>query len=144
MCPSADTAQKLIRILTCRRSSTPDQWVQFSQSNVAGAQESMRVSQQMREDMSLTRAQVRVSRGSPKGACVGVDKPWIWCCDPGQTGLSSSALSTTGFLNQKLLICPVSCRMSWTNSDGPQSLLCVSATTKRSRRGVSWSGRSGG
>ncbi|TWW65830.1 tektin-2 [Takifugu flavidus] len=40
-------------------SSTPEEWVQFSQSNVTGAQEAMRVSQQRREDMSLTRAQLQ-------------------------------------------------------------------------------------
>uniref|UniRef100_A0A4W6E9M4 Tektin n=1 Tax=Lates calcarifer TaxID=8187 RepID=A0A4W6E9M4_LATCA len=39
-------------------SSTPQEWVQFSQYNIARAQEAMQVSQQMREDMSLTRAQV--------------------------------------------------------------------------------------
>lgn len=41
-------------------SYTPQEWVQFSQYNVARAQEAMQVSQQMREDMSLTRAQVCV------------------------------------------------------------------------------------
>ncbi|KAI3358799.1 hypothetical protein L3Q82_015195, partial [Scortum barcoo] len=40
-------------------SSTPHEWVQFSQYNVACAEEAMRVSQQMREDMSLTRAQLQ-------------------------------------------------------------------------------------
>ncbi|GAA6233241.1 tektin-2 [Lates japonicus] len=40
-------------------SSTPQEWVQFSQYNVARAQEAMQVSQQMREDMSLTRAQLQ-------------------------------------------------------------------------------------
>ncbi|XP_031151618.1 tektin-2 [Sander lucioperca] len=40
-------------------SSTPEEWVQFSQYNVARAQEAMQVSQQMREDMSLTRAQLQ-------------------------------------------------------------------------------------
>ncbi|KAM7384631.1 hypothetical protein PAMA_011809 [Pampus argenteus] len=40
-------------------SSTPEEWVQFSQFNVARAQEAMEVSQQMREDMSLTRAQLQ-------------------------------------------------------------------------------------
>uniref|UniRef100_UPI0037E8A5E8 tektin-2 n=1 Tax=Semicossyphus pulcher TaxID=241346 RepID=UPI0037E8A5E8 len=39
--------------------STPQEWVQFSQFNVARAQEAMQVSQQMREDMSLTRAQLQ-------------------------------------------------------------------------------------
>ncbi|XP_018555153.2 LOW QUALITY PROTEIN: tektin-2 [Lates calcarifer] len=40
-------------------SSTPQEWVQFSQYNIARAQEAMQVSQQMREDMSLTRAQLQ-------------------------------------------------------------------------------------
>nr|XP_046273365.1 tektin-2 isoform X2 [Scatophagus argus]XP_046273366.1 tektin-2 isoform X2 [Scatophagus argus]XP_046273367.1 tektin-2 isoform X2 [Scatophagus argus]XP_046273368.1 tektin-2 isoform X2 [Scatophagus argus]XP_046273370.1 tektin-2 isoform X2 [Scatophagus argus] len=40
-------------------SSTPQEWVQFSQYNVARAQEAMQVSQQMREDVSLTRAQLQ-------------------------------------------------------------------------------------
>ncbi|KAM9340193.1 tektin-2 [Symphorus nematophorus] len=40
-------------------SSTLQEWVQFSQFNVAQAQEAMQVSQQMREDMSLTRAQLQ-------------------------------------------------------------------------------------
>ncbi|KAI4818338.1 hypothetical protein KUCAC02_011682 [Chaenocephalus aceratus] len=40
-------------------SSTPQEWLQFSQYNVACAQEAMQVSQQMREDMSLTRAQLQ-------------------------------------------------------------------------------------
>ncbi|KAA8586201.1 hypothetical protein FQN60_007770, partial [Etheostoma spectabile] len=40
-------------------SSTPEEWVQFSQYNVARAQEAMQVSQQMREDTSLTRAQLQ-------------------------------------------------------------------------------------
>nr|XP_020453202.1 tektin-2 [Monopterus albus]XP_020453203.1 tektin-2 [Monopterus albus] len=40
-------------------SSTPQEWVQFSQYNVARAQEAMQVSQQMREDMSLSRAQLQ-------------------------------------------------------------------------------------
>ncbi|XP_067468445.1 tektin-2 [Thunnus thynnus] len=40
-------------------SSTPQEWVQFSQYNVTCAQEAMQVSQQMREDMSLTRAQLQ-------------------------------------------------------------------------------------
>ncbi|KAG8004943.1 Tektin-2 [Nibea albiflora] len=40
-------------------SSTPQEWVQFSQYNVACAEEAMHVSQQMREDMSLTRAQLQ-------------------------------------------------------------------------------------
>nr|XP_020497969.1 tektin-2 [Labrus bergylta] len=40
-------------------SSTPQEWVQFSQMNVARAQEAMQVSQQMREDMNLTRAQLQ-------------------------------------------------------------------------------------
>lgn len=44
----------------CCSSSTPQEWVQFSQYNVARAQEAMQMSQQMREDMSLTRAQVNV------------------------------------------------------------------------------------
>ncbi|KAM8841576.1 tektin-2 [Spinachia spinachia] len=38
-------------------SSNPQEWSQFSQYNVARAQEAMQVSQQMREDMSLTRVQ---------------------------------------------------------------------------------------
>ncbi|XP_044028795.1 tektin-2 [Siniperca chuatsi] len=40
-------------------SSTPQEWLQFSQYNVARAQEAIQVSQQMREDMSLTRAQLQ-------------------------------------------------------------------------------------
>ncbi|XP_059205556.1 tektin-2 isoform X2 [Centropristis striata] len=40
-------------------SCTPQEWVQFSQYNVARAQEAMQVSLQMREDMSLTRAQLQ-------------------------------------------------------------------------------------
>ncbi|KAG7233709.1 hypothetical protein INR49_006690 [Caranx melampygus] len=40
-------------------SSTPQEWLQFSQYNVARAQEAMALSQQMREDMSLTRAQLQ-------------------------------------------------------------------------------------
>ncbi|XP_058474357.1 tektin-2 [Solea solea] len=40
-------------------SSTPQEWHQFSQYNVARAQEAMDVSQQLREDMSLTRAQLQ-------------------------------------------------------------------------------------
>ncbi|XP_037651718.1 tektin-2 [Sebastes umbrosus] len=40
-------------------SCTPQEWVQFSQYNVARAQEAMQVSQQMREDMSLSRAQLQ-------------------------------------------------------------------------------------
>uniref|UniRef100_UPI003AAA29FB tektin-2 n=1 Tax=Centroberyx gerrardi TaxID=166262 RepID=UPI003AAA29FB len=40
-------------------SSTPQEWVQFSQYNVARAQEAMQVSQQLREDASLTRAQLQ-------------------------------------------------------------------------------------
>lgn len=38
--------------------STPQEWVQLSNHNVVQAEEAMRVSQQMREDMSLSRAQV--------------------------------------------------------------------------------------
>ncbi|KAM4725026.1 tektin-2 isoform 2-T2 [Anableps anableps] len=40
-------------------SSTPQEWAQFSQHNVARAHEAVRVSQQMRADMSLSRAQVQ-------------------------------------------------------------------------------------
>nr|XP_019964960.1 PREDICTED: tektin-2 [Paralichthys olivaceus] len=40
-------------------SSTPQEWVQFSRYNVARAQEAMQVSHHMREDMSLTRAQLQ-------------------------------------------------------------------------------------
>ncbi|KAF0024326.1 hypothetical protein F2P81_023128 [Scophthalmus maximus] len=40
-------------------SCTPLEWVQFSQYNVARAQAAMQVSQQMREDMTLTRAQLQ-------------------------------------------------------------------------------------
>ncbi|KAM3595709.1 uncharacterized protein V6R79_001432 [Siganus canaliculatus] len=40
-------------------SSTPLEWLQFSQYNVTHAQEAMQVSQQMREDMSLTKAQLQ-------------------------------------------------------------------------------------
>ncbi|XP_040909686.1 tektin-2 [Toxotes jaculatrix] len=40
-------------------SSNPQEWVQFSQYNLARGQEAMQVSQQMREDMSLTRAQLQ-------------------------------------------------------------------------------------
>lgn len=39
-------------------STTPQEWLQFSQYNVARAQQAMQVSQEMREEMSLTRAQV--------------------------------------------------------------------------------------
>lgn len=39
-------------------SSSPQQWAQFSQYNVARAREAVLVSQQMRENMSLSRAQV--------------------------------------------------------------------------------------
>ncbi|XP_008299313.1 tektin-2 [Stegastes partitus] len=40
-------------------SSSPQEWIQFSQYNVARAHEAMQASQQMREDMSLTRAQLQ-------------------------------------------------------------------------------------
>ncbi|XP_049459206.1 tektin-2 [Epinephelus fuscoguttatus] len=40
-------------------SSTPQEWVQFSQYNMTRAQEAMQMSQQMREDMSLTIAQLQ-------------------------------------------------------------------------------------
>ncbi|KAE8282507.1 Tektin-2 Tektin-t Testicular tektin [Larimichthys crocea] len=40
-------------------SSTPQEWVQFSQYNVACAEEAMHLSQQIREDTSLTRAQLQ-------------------------------------------------------------------------------------
>ncbi|CAB1447233.1 unnamed protein product [Pleuronectes platessa] len=40
-------------------SSTPQEWGQFSQYNVLQAQEAMQVSQHMREDTSLTRAQLQ-------------------------------------------------------------------------------------
>ncbi|XP_035039278.1 tektin-2 [Hippoglossus stenolepis] len=40
-------------------SSTPQEWAQFSQYNVLQAQEAMQVSQHMREDTSLTRAQLQ-------------------------------------------------------------------------------------
>ncbi|XP_030597584.1 tektin-2 [Archocentrus centrarchus] len=40
-------------------SSTLQEWVQFSQYNVARAQEAMQVSQQIREDKSLSRAQLQ-------------------------------------------------------------------------------------
>ncbi|XP_041665518.1 tektin-2 [Cheilinus undulatus] len=40
-------------------STTPQEWVQFSRYNVARAKEAMQVSQQMREDMSLTTAQLQ-------------------------------------------------------------------------------------
>uniref|UniRef100_A0A3Q2PML4 Tektin n=2 Tax=Fundulus heteroclitus TaxID=8078 RepID=A0A3Q2PML4_FUNHE len=39
-------------------SSTPQEWVQFSQRNVARAHEAVHVSQQMREELSLSRAQL--------------------------------------------------------------------------------------
>ncbi|XP_011479627.1 tektin-2 [Oryzias latipes] len=39
--------------------STPQEWVQLSNHNVVQAEEAMRVSQQMREDMSLSRAQLQ-------------------------------------------------------------------------------------
>jgi hypothetical protein len=39
-------------------STTTQQWEQFSQYNVARAQEEMQASLQLREDMSVTRAQV--------------------------------------------------------------------------------------
>ncbi|KAM9737865.1 tektin-2 [Menidia menidia] len=40
-------------------SSTPQEWVQFSQYNVVRAQEAMQASQQTRENMDLSRAQLR-------------------------------------------------------------------------------------
>uniref|UniRef100_A0A3Q1CQL3 Tektin n=1 Tax=Amphiprion ocellaris TaxID=80972 RepID=A0A3Q1CQL3_AMPOC len=40
-------------------SSSPQEWLQFSQYNVSRAHEAMQVSQQMREDISLTRAQLQ-------------------------------------------------------------------------------------
>ncbi|XP_029022144.1 tektin-2 [Betta splendens] len=40
-------------------SSTPQEWVQFSQHNVLRAQEAMQASQKMREDTSLVRAQLQ-------------------------------------------------------------------------------------
>ncbi|KAM6899604.1 tektin-2 [Xenentodon cancila] len=40
-------------------SSTPQEWVQFSQHNVTHSQEAMQASQQMREEMSLSRAQLQ-------------------------------------------------------------------------------------
>ncbi|XP_024151475.2 tektin-2 [Oryzias melastigma] len=40
-------------------SSTPQEWVQLSSHNVVQAEEAMRSSQQMREDMSLSRAQLQ-------------------------------------------------------------------------------------
>ncbi|KAK2920845.1 tektin-2 [Channa argus] len=40
-------------------STTPQEWVQFSQYNVARAHEAIQVSEEMREDMSLTRAQAQ-------------------------------------------------------------------------------------
>uniref|UniRef100_A0A672ZHP2 Tektin n=1 Tax=Sphaeramia orbicularis TaxID=375764 RepID=A0A672ZHP2_9TELE len=40
-------------------SCTPQEWVQFSQYNVACAHEAMQVSQQMREEISLSRAQLQ-------------------------------------------------------------------------------------
>uniref|UniRef100_A0A3P9IYJ6 Tektin n=1 Tax=Oryzias latipes TaxID=8090 RepID=A0A3P9IYJ6_ORYLA len=40
-------------------SSTPQEWVQLSNHNVVQAEEAMRVSQQMREDMSLSRAKLQ-------------------------------------------------------------------------------------
>ncbi|XP_028255770.1 tektin-2 [Parambassis ranga] len=40
-------------------SSSPQEWVQFSQYNVASAHEAMQLSEQMREDTSLSRAQLQ-------------------------------------------------------------------------------------
>ncbi|KAM9386052.1 tektin-2 [Pholidichthys leucotaenia] len=40
-------------------SSTPQEWVQFSQYNVTRAHEAIQLSQQMREDMNLTQAQLQ-------------------------------------------------------------------------------------
>ncbi|KAJ0054893.1 hypothetical protein NL108_007131, partial [Boleophthalmus pectinirostris] len=40
-------------------SCTPQEWLQFSQYNVARAEEAMHLSQQMREEMKLTRAQLQ-------------------------------------------------------------------------------------
>ncbi|XP_072303284.1 tektin-2 [Eucyclogobius newberryi] len=40
-------------------SCTPEEWLQFSQYNVALAEEAMHLSQQMREEMKLTRAQLQ-------------------------------------------------------------------------------------
>ncbi|XP_074543090.1 tektin-2 [Halichoeres trimaculatus] len=49
-------------------SSNPQEWVQFSQYNVVHAQEAMHVSQRMREDMSLTRAQLQSELDSQRRA----------------------------------------------------------------------------
>nr|XP_057902744.1 tektin-2 [Doryrhamphus excisus]XP_057902745.1 tektin-2 [Doryrhamphus excisus] len=40
-------------------SSTPHEWIRFSQLNLARAQEAMRLSQQMRDDMSLSRVNMQ-------------------------------------------------------------------------------------
>lgn len=42
----------------CCSSSTPKEWIQNSQHNIVCAEEAMQVSQQIREDTSLRRAQV--------------------------------------------------------------------------------------
>ncbi|XP_056154830.1 tektin-2 [Lampris incognitus] len=49
-------------------SITPQEWVQFSQYNVVRAQEAVQVSQQIREDMSLTRAQLQNDLETQRGA----------------------------------------------------------------------------
>uniref|UniRef100_A0A3Q2XWH8 Tektin n=1 Tax=Hippocampus comes TaxID=109280 RepID=A0A3Q2XWH8_HIPCM len=41
-------------------SCTPHEWIQFTQLNLARAREAMEMSEQMREDMSLTRVSVRL------------------------------------------------------------------------------------
>uniref|UniRef100_A0A3Q3DDF6 Tektin n=1 Tax=Hippocampus comes TaxID=109280 RepID=A0A3Q3DDF6_HIPCM len=46
-------------------SCTPHEWIQFTQLNLARAREAMEMSEQMREDMSLTRVSVRVMKPQP-------------------------------------------------------------------------------
>lgn len=68
--------------LTCccgpLRSSTPQEWTQFSQSNVARAHEALQASEQLREDTSLSRAQVGQ----------GGTLTWIQILDPDQSSES--------------------------------------------------------
>ncbi|KAK6323509.1 hypothetical protein J4Q44_G00058480 [Coregonus suidteri] len=45
--------------MCCCSSTTPQQWEQFSQYNVARAQEEMQASLQLRDDMSVTRVQLQ-------------------------------------------------------------------------------------
>lgn len=58
-CLTTDLYCEMSKWCHCCSSSTPQEWVQFSQYNIVCAEEAMQASQQMREDMSLTRAQVQ-------------------------------------------------------------------------------------